>query len=441
MIQDNAENEFDTLYFISAIFKTSAADIFRKFNHFNYKKLREEQMKDDFLKSILQNPEESSLEVSTRKVVHENEEIELAMDVSKPQYPRLIVPQSMITEFIQHFHALGHLGIKKTLSKLKKIAVWPSMRKTIRDFILRCYPCLRTKMYKNISPPYEDFEPVGHKFEVVHLDILKLPEVKGDKYLLTLIDRYSRYPYAYPLKNIEAKTITDTMVKEFLPIGGVMNTYIMDRGAQFSSEIFKSVCENLGSNHRFTTAQCPQSNGLIENFHKTLLSTFRTMLTEICNTSWLELLPFSLICLRTAPFDDCGLSPTLLMYGQNIRIPGALIEPPNIPWPLEHQTYAEKLQTLFAMPLSPKFKSRNSKVYVSKALDECKYILIKDAQYGKSKLAPAYHGPYSVVRTLGNNIYFWNRKRIDCVNKINVKPYFKIEELGDNNNNNCDIRY
>ena len=120
MIQDNAENEFDTLSFISAIFKTSAVDIFRKFNHFNYKKLREEQMKDDFLKSILQNPEESSLEVSTRKVVHENEEIELAMDVSKPQYPRLIVPDSMITEFIQHFHALGHLGIKKTLSKLKK---------------------------------------------------------------------------------------------------------------------------------------------------------------------------------------------------------------------------------------------------------------------------------------------------------------------------------
>src|ERR1700755_574424 len=115
MIQDTAENECDTLSFISAIFKTSAADIFRKFNHFNYKKLREEQMKDDFLKSILQNPEESSLEVSTRKVVHENEEIELAMDVSKPQYPRLIVPDSMITEFIQHFHALGHLGIKKTL--------------------------------------------------------------------------------------------------------------------------------------------------------------------------------------------------------------------------------------------------------------------------------------------------------------------------------------
>ncbi|KAL7637016.1 UNVERIFIED_CONTAM: hypothetical protein RMT77_012774 [Armadillidium vulgare] len=296
-------------------------------------------------------------------------------------------------------------------------------------------------MYKNISPPYENFAPVGQKFEVVHLDILKLPEVKGYKYLLTLIDRYSRYPYAYPLKNIEAKTITDTLVKEFLPTAGVVNTFVTDRGPQFSSEIFKAVCENLGSNHRFTTAQCPQSNGLIENFHKTLLSTFRTMLTEICNTSWLELLPFSLICLRTVPFDDCGLSPTLLMYEQNIRIPGALIEPPNIPWPMEHQTYAEKLQTLFAMPLSPKFKSTNSKVYVPKALDECKYILIKDAQYGKSKLAPAYHGPYSGVRTLGNNIYFWNRKRIDCVNKINVKPYFKIEEMGDNNNNNCDIRY
>ncbi|KAB7506469.1 putative GPI-anchor transamidase [Armadillidium nasatum] len=216
---------------------------------------------------------------------------------------------------------------------------------------------------------------------------------------------------------------------------------IPDRGAQFSSEIFKAVCENLGSNHRYTTAQCPQSNGLIENFHKTLLSTFRTMLTEISSTSWLELLPFSLICLRTAPFDNFGISPTLLMYGQNIRIPGALIEPPNNYWPLEHPTYEEKLQTLFSMPLSPKFKSRNSKVYVPKALDNCKYILIKDAQYGKSKLAPAYHGPYSVVRTLGNNIYYWNRNRIDCVNKINVKPYFKIEDLGNNNNNNNNIRY
>lgn len=38
---------------------------------------------------------------------------------------------------------------------------------------------------------------------ILHLDIIHMSKVRGDKYCLTIIDKFSRFPIAVPLKNIK----------------------------------------------------------------------------------------------------------------------------------------------------------------------------------------------------------------------------------------------
>src|SRR6201990_2098910 len=339
----------------------------------------------------------------------------------------LFLNLSLLLLFIIHIH-LGILESRKLWHLLGSV-LFGRMSKYKKQFVLSCDSCQRSKSLRKISPPYESYQPVSAKFQVVHIDILKMSSCKNYKYLLTLIDRFSRYLFAFPLKNIETSTIVETITREFLPISGVVGTYVSDRGGQFTSDLFKSVCEELGSRHNFTSAYTPQSNGLIENSHRTLLRSLRAMLSdelEDVQNYWLDLLPLVLLCLRTAPLNSEGITPAILMMGQNHSLPGALIEQVESSFPLSIKTYAEKLKLFLGLPLSPEFSAKNPKIYVPKNLQDAKFVLVKNQQYGRSKLEAVYHGPYPIVKFSGNNVYIKKNNKVQCENISNIKPYFSL---------------
>ena len=70
---------------------------------------------------------------------------------------------------------------------------------------------------------------------------------RGAKYLLTAIDRNSRWIKVYPLENIEAATVTDMFIREWISRFGVPATVITDQGMQFVSRMFTNALEMLGT--------------------------------------------------------------------------------------------------------------------------------------------------------------------------------------------------
>ena len=420
----------DECYSLSSIFHISANEVFKLFQaKIDYKELQAAQETDVQLQKYLNKQENTNLKLTKRNYYYKNDLLSLVVDESIPFSPRIFVPESFITPVISYSHSLGHFGVKKTLASLRKRFVWKDMPKYTKQFVLSCDSCQRSKSLRRISPPYESYQPVSAKFQVVHIDILKMPSCKNYKYLLTLIDRFSRYLFAFPLKNIETSTIVETITREFLPVAGVVGTYVSDRGGQFTSDLFTSVCEELGSRHNFTSAYTPQSNGLIENSHRTLLRSLRAMLSdelEDVQNYWWDLLPLVLLCLRTAPLNSEGITPAILMMGQNPSLPGALIEQVESSFPLSIKTYAEKLKLFLGLPLSPEFSAKNPKIYVPKNLQDAKFVLVKNQQYGRNKLEAIYHGPYPIVKFSGNNVYIKKNNKVISENIINIKPYFSL---------------
>ena len=94
------------------------------------------------------------------------------------------------------------------------------------------------------------------------------------------------------------------------------------RGPQFTSKLWTTVSKLLGINLHHTTAYYPQSNGLVERFHRHLKSGFRA---RFKGTNWLDALPWVLLGIRTVPKHDLGCSSGELVFGAPITVPGDFI--------------------------------------------------------------------------------------------------------------------
>jgi hypothetical protein len=71
-----------------------------------------------------------------------------------------------------------------------------------------------------------------------------------------------------------------------------------------------------------TTAYHPQSNGLMERFHRHLKSALRARLT---GPNWMQELPWVLLGIRTAPKEDLGCSSAEIVYGAPLTVPGDFV--------------------------------------------------------------------------------------------------------------------
>jgi transposase InsO family protein len=169
-----------------------------------------------------------------------------------------------------------------------------------------------------------------HKFSHVHVDLVgPLPTSSdGHVYLLTIIERSTRWFEAVPQRNMEASTHVDAIIANWVARFGVPATVTTDRGAQFTSTPWTSACTSLGIKHMLTTAYHPQSNGLVERVQRQLKDALRA---HGAGAAWHSHLPWVLMGLRAAPKEDSAVSSAELVTGTPLMLPGQLLHVPDPP--------------------------------------------------------------------------------------------------------------
>lgn len=306
--------------------------------------------------------------------------------------PRPIVPTTWRYKVFQAFHNLSHPSIRTTCSLISSKFVWQGLKKQVSTWAKECIPCQTSKVQRHIKAPLSKFELPERRFDHIHVDIVgPLPPSQGCTYLFTIMDRFTRWPEAIPIAEASANTCARALVSQWVARFGIPSHITSDRGAQFTSKLWASMAKQLGTHHIRTTAYHPQSNGLVERFHRHMKSALRARLS---GPNWMNELPWILLGIRTAPKEDLKTSSAELVYGSPLTVPGDFI--PSSPAE-EAEKFLPKLRkkvTGFVPVPTERHGATTSSV--PRDILKSQYVFVRRDNH-RSPLDRPYEGPFKVL--------------------------------------------
>lgn len=231
------------------------------------------------------------------------------------EFARDVENEDEIENLISNYHIgkTNHRGITETYKKIKRTYFWPNQLKTIQNFINRCEPCLTTKYDRDPIKTKLNVTPTPSKpLETVHIDKLTLD---GSKFL-TIVDSFSKYAQAYYLTSNNSLEVVKNLLTYFTH-HGVPKTIISDNGAEFDSSLVKELLTAHQIDIHFICSQNPNSNGVVERFHSTLVEHIRLLNNrkEFSCDSMVTKIKYALIAYNNSLHSTTELTPFEVLYG------------------------------------------------------------------------------------------------------------------------------
>jgi len=238
------------------------------------------------------------------------------------QYSPAVLPRHMRNEALRLVHdEMAHAGVKKTFAMMIARVWWPHMHSDISKWIAACKECqwVTTPPRRNVK-----LMPIGctRKFQMWAMDVKgPLPRSKEKyRFLLVLIDMYSRWVEAFALKNYTTVIIKEIVDREIVARFGVPEAVLTDQGSSFISGPATDYFTKLGVEQRKTKRFYPQCNGMVERWNRSVGDYFQ----KKCNlkgNDWPDFLQFFLRAYRMQPNRMTGTSPYKIVFGTQPRTP------------------------------------------------------------------------------------------------------------------------
>ncbi|KAK3106230.1 hypothetical protein FSP39_015710 [Pinctada imbricata] len=327
---------------------------------------------------------------------------------------------------LSHDHkTAGHLGITKTLSKIRQRYYWPGLQRDVRQYISACDICTMSKKATKRERAPMQILGSGAPMERIALDIvgeLSPTTQRGNKYILVISDYFTKWVEAFAMPNMEAITVAEILVKEVIARYGVPSTVHSDQGKQFEGKVFSEMCSVLNIDKTRTTPYHPQSDGMVERFNKTLLTMLRTLVDEN-QSNWDDLLPYVLMAYRSVEQETTGSSPNYLMMGREVATPLDLMYempasvkpiPPN-QWAWELKERVETAHSFVrqhssgAMLRQKTLHDRKLNWNKFKPDDEVYVYFPRHAPGHSPKLTKYWRGPFKILEKCSDITY-----KVDC---------------------------
>lgn len=228
-----------------------------------------------------------------------------------------VVPTSMRASVLQSCHDnSAHLGIDKTYKKIATRFFWPKLKSCVSNYVNSCIHCQKRKSsnHKPYGRPQLMPAPKG-LFDLVGIDTWGkvTPSSKGHKWVLTIVDHFSKWVTLVPLKKHDTITVCKKLKKHFLRIFGNPREIISDRGTNFVSEEANRFFRKEGIRRLKTSSYHPQTNGVTERFHRVLGASISALGPEE-RKDWHLYLKEITFAYNTSVNDTTGQTPYKLVF-------------------------------------------------------------------------------------------------------------------------------
>jgi transposase InsO family protein len=331
---------------------------------------------------------------------------------------RLYVPVDLRQEIVDQIHReLMHLGIDKTLAKLKELYYFPKMREFVAKRVNRCISCLFYKTPRGKPPGYlHPLEKGKTPFQVIHMDHLgPFPTTNNDKkYVAAIIGGFSKYVVLRAVASVGAEEAVD-MLRDVISHYGRPNRLITDRGTAFVANLFEEFCTDHHIQHVRIATATPRANGQVERLNSMIISCTAAGTSEIDAKDWDEKLCEVQWAINSAVHSVTKCTPFSLVHGYEREGFG------DNPLPDEIRSINREIGTgveTSKIPLSVGSRLEQNREKMARQFNkgrreapvykEGDLVLVRSeapATGESRKLVPKYRGPYEIVKFIGNDRY------------------------------------
>ena len=150
-------------------------------------------------------------------------------------------------------------------------------------------------------------------FDFFMADLIEYPQYKyqngGYKFILVLIDCFTRKIWAVPMKKKSAEWSADAFESVFKTFDRFPTHIITDRGLEFYNSSVQNVFKNYGINHFSTPTKSPWKASMVERVIRTLKSRFQKYFKLKNTTRWKDVLDDFVRNYNATPHSAHGFPP------------------------------------------------------------------------------------------------------------------------------------
>ena len=342
------------------------------------------------------------------------------------KYYQILIPKQLVKEILRSLHGeFGkHPGIFKTIIACREKYYFPKMAQLIREWVMSCEQCIReSRIHPNLTrPPLQNpNEHITAPEDAIQIDLVpELPPSGGYQNIVTAMDVFSRYLFAYPTANQDAYTIAKVLINIMTKHAYLPTTLISDKGTAFTSHVIKEVAGVLGVTLKHATTKHAQTIGLLERSHASIKKALKIETGER-RSLWHKYVNIAVLNYNTSYHTSIGCEPSRVFHG---RIPYNILDlklgirPQQQPIPTSQiaQDILEQTEMIHqdvrknTMQAYIKYKAYYDKKANASKLKEADYVYILQpkADHQGSKIPFTefrWVGPYIVEKVLPNNNY------------------------------------
>ena len=215
--------------------------------------------------------------------------------------------------------SLCHPGITRMFHFIRSRNL-PYSIDNVKVMTANCNVCSEVKP-NFFKPKNQKLIKATKPFERLSVDFKgPLPSVSRNKYMLTITDEYSRFPFAYPCADLSSTTVIKCFCQLFATFG--MPDFVhSDRGTSFLSNELKTFLHSKGIATSRTTPYNPQCNGQVEKLNSTLWKAILLSLKSrgLETSQWEIVLPDVLHSIRSLLCTATNCTPHERMFQHTRR--------------------------------------------------------------------------------------------------------------------------
>ena len=150
-------------------------------------------------------------------------------------------------------------------------------------------------------------------------------ERKGERYILSIIDYFSRYSILVPLGDHTSTTVSRALFEHVIRYFGCPRKILSDRETEFTGRVWTELMELLGIQQMLTSPYYPQGNRIIGCSHRTVPNMIFSHLVNHDDRYWVDVLSGIMLLYNEMEQVQHGYSASQVMWRQGMNLPTNLL--------------------------------------------------------------------------------------------------------------------